>query len=35
VNRRVSAFPADAETTAVARISEPTVASTENDLGRA
>jgi len=35
VNRRVSAFPADAEMTAVAHISEPAAASTENDLGRA
>jgi len=35
VNRRVSAFPADAEATAVAQISEPTATSTENELGRA
>ena len=35
VNRRVSAFPADVETTAVAHISEPVATSPENDLGRA
>ena len=35
VNRRVLAFPADAEATAVAHISESATVSPENDLGRA
>jgi hypothetical protein len=35
VNRRVSAFPADANAAVVAPVSEPTAACTENDLGRA